>query len=450
MEKQTFKSIKTEFVVVSKEGNVRTVYDKATLDDLTASIKERGVLVPIIVRKDGDRYQLVAGHRRLRAAIAAGLDDVPAQVMDLTDEEAKEVQIIENLQRADVHPLDEGAAYRALNEAGKREISDIAAKVGKSEAYVRGRLVLTNLGDRQVKEYRAGKILDGHAALLARLAPADQDAALKALLNDWGGPMSVSDLKEWIESHVNSSLDHQPWRKSKEGREAVGECVECPPNMATLFGDGKEGACTSLACWKRKMEAWIEHVAKAENATKVSGEYGRAPAGMAAREAYVLIGKGESRSCASATTVVFATGPRQGKTAKACLDASCKTHRAEASPFRRSPAEKAKLKKQRAAEKRKQLRDDAATDARLRKVKWPMTEKALDALFELALLAGGYSGIGRVVRRRKLAVKKDGSAEKAIRAFVKSGGKSEKLQICFDLLLPNYNEDQSAKFIGKI
>src|SRR5262245_34603566 len=84
--------------------------------DLVASVKEKGILVPVIVRPVGKGYEVIAGARRLAAAKEAGLDTIPADVREMDDDEAREVQIIENLQRTDIHPLDEGEAFRQLME----------------------------------------------------------------------------------------------------------------------------------------------------------------------------------------------------------------------------------------------------------------------------------------------------------------------------------------------
>jgi ParB-like chromosome segregation protein Spo0J len=113
------------------------------------------------------------------------------------------------------HPLDEGEAYRRLIEESKYDYASVAAKVGKSESYVKQRLFLTNLEARPASAYRSGKILDGHAALIAKLSAGDQLLALKATTERYS-LLTVKELKEWIESHIYSPLDEQPWLKDSE------------------------------------------------------------------------------------------------------------------------------------------------------------------------------------------------------------------------------------------
>jgi len=151
-------------------------------DELVASIEEKDVLVPVLARAKfqsntltkrelEQKYEVIAGNRRLRAAKQAGLKEIPAQLVEMTDGEAREAQIVENLQRQDVHPLEEGEAYRQLMVANDGyDIEAIAAKVGKSKTYVRGRLVLTTLIDKAAAEFRKGTMTAGHAALIALFA----------------------------------------------------------------------------------------------------------------------------------------------------------------------------------------------------------------------------------------------------------------------------------------
>lgn len=126
------------------QTNPRQRFDD--LEELAASIRTHGLLQPILVRPVLKDFELVVGARRLRAARLAGLSSVPAQVKPLDDRSAREVQIIENLQRQDVHPLEEADGYKALLESAPScTIDEIAAKVGKSKAYVYQRLSLTRL-----------------------------------------------------------------------------------------------------------------------------------------------------------------------------------------------------------------------------------------------------------------------------------------------------------------
>src|SRR5687768_12414603 len=128
------------------------VFDEAALRELSGSIKEHGVLQPILVRPLGDnRYQLVAGERRWRASKLAGLDTVPALVEELDDDTALEISIIENLQREDLSPLDEAAMYDRMIRDHGYSIRKLADKLGKDKGYLENRLRLADAPD-EVRE----------------------------------------------------------------------------------------------------------------------------------------------------------------------------------------------------------------------------------------------------------------------------------------------------------
>ncbi len=123
----------------------RLAMDKAGLDDLTASVKEHGVLQPILVRPQPDgRYQLIAGERRWRAATAAGLDAIPALIEEIDDETALEIAVIENLQREDLSPLDEAMIYDKMIREHGYSIRKLAQKLGKDKGYLENRLRLAD------------------------------------------------------------------------------------------------------------------------------------------------------------------------------------------------------------------------------------------------------------------------------------------------------------------
>jgi ParB family chromosome partitioning protein len=122
----------------------RLAIDPGNLDDLTASVREHGVLQPILVRPTGARYQLVAGERRWRAAMAAGLDVIPALIEEVDDETALEISIIENLQREDLSPLDEALIYDRMIRQFGYSIRKLAQKLGKDKGYLENRLRLAD------------------------------------------------------------------------------------------------------------------------------------------------------------------------------------------------------------------------------------------------------------------------------------------------------------------
>jgi len=213
--------------------NPRKHFNAEALAELAESIRTKGVLTPLLVRPNAAGYEIAAGHRRYRAAKTAGVGEVPAIVREMTDTEFLEILTIENLQREDVHPLEEAEGYRQLLDAGGYDVARIAERVGKSVKYVYDRMKLLGLTKAAQALSFDGKITAGHAILLARLTPKDQarvigtaergyadgglftreqllwdperDTRLVSVLageKDPGKPISVRELQAWIDKHV--------------------------------------------------------------------------------------------------------------------------------------------------------------------------------------------------------------------------------------------------------
>lgn len=143
----------------------RKSFDEASLKELSDSIREKGVIEPLIVRRSIDGYELVAGERRWRASRMAGLAEVPAVIIEATDEESLELAIIENIQREDLNAIEEAEAYRSLMGFGLSQ-EDVARKVGKERATVANYLRLLKLPPEVKAEIVKGTITMGHARAL--------------------------------------------------------------------------------------------------------------------------------------------------------------------------------------------------------------------------------------------------------------------------------------------
>jgi ParB family chromosome partitioning protein len=147
--------------------NPRKLYSDTELEELTASIRERGIIQPIVVRNRGaDNFEIIAGERRWRAAQRAGLHEVPIVVLDVTDGEALELAIIENVQRSDLNPLEEAAGYQVLAAEFNHSQDDIAKVVGKSRSHIANTMRLLRLPDAVKAYINAGKLSAGHARAL--------------------------------------------------------------------------------------------------------------------------------------------------------------------------------------------------------------------------------------------------------------------------------------------
>ena len=169
--------------------NPRRSFDEGKLFELAQSIRSQGVLVPLIVRElDLDRFEVVAGARRFRAARLAELASVPVRVVQLTDTQVLEYQLIENAIREDVHPYEEAMAYKALLETSepRYDVASIAAKTGRSITHVYQRLRLAELIPEAAEAFQANQITAGHAVLISRLPQDQQKEALAATFReDW-------------------------------------------------------------------------------------------------------------------------------------------------------------------------------------------------------------------------------------------------------------------------
>lgn len=144
----------------------RRHFDETALAELAASIREKGVIQPLIVRPRADGYEIVAGERRWRAAQRAQVHDVPVVIRDFTDTEVLEIAIIENIQRADLNPVEEAAGYRALMDRFGHTQEKLAEAMGKSRSHIANLLRLLNLPDEVQTMLRDGRLSAGHARAL--------------------------------------------------------------------------------------------------------------------------------------------------------------------------------------------------------------------------------------------------------------------------------------------
>lgn len=251
--------------------NPRKNFDQKSLQELAESIREKGVLQPIMARPLNGGYEIVSGERRYRAACKAGLSELPVIVRDLDDKSTLEIQVIENLQREDVHPLEEAEGYeQLLKKHGYVSTDDIAVKVGKSKSYVYGRMKLCDLTQKNRKRFYEDKFTPSIALLVARIPKELQDDAGLYISGDGqpkdnsrgrpNQPLSYKDAKEFIEEDLMMQLKDAPFdTKDPNLFKAAGSCIQCPKrtgNQNLLFPDIKnKDVCTDTVCYKSKVEA---------------------------------------------------------------------------------------------------------------------------------------------------------------------------------------------------
>ena len=179
----------------------RRHFDEAHIEELAESIRSRGVLLPLIVRRDSEGYVLVAGERRWRAAQKAGLREVPVMVREVTDKEAFEIALIENIQREDLNPVEEAEAYKRLIEEHGLTQEELAARVGKDRSTVANALRLLRLPDAIKQAIVAGELSMGHArALLAIHDEGDLRKAAEKVIAEALSVRAVESLVQRLKS----------------------------------------------------------------------------------------------------------------------------------------------------------------------------------------------------------------------------------------------------------
>jgi ParB/RepB/Spo0J family partition protein len=296
----TFDNIPLDLIVTS-HTNPRRTFDDVKLAELVESVRFAGVVQPILVRPiphqrladtafatDASQllldkwehkprklprpvYEIIAGERRYRASILAGTHTIPAMIRAMDDQHVLELQLVENLQRDDLHPLEEAEGYQRLCDATGIKKEEIGAKIGKSRAYVYQRLHLLKLGNEAREAFRAGKLETTKATLLASVA--DTKLQLKALkevtAENWSGrTMSFREFSLWLEQNVMLKLDHAPFDiKDATLDEAAGACGTCPQRTGVdrdIFAAfDSPDMCTNAKCYGNKATVSLARVKEA-------------------------------------------------------------------------------------------------------------------------------------------------------------------------------------------
>jgi ParB family transcriptional regulator, chromosome partitioning protein len=222
--------------------------DEAELATLTASIEEHGVIQPILVTETLDGYELVAGQRRLRAAEAAGLERIPAVVRQLSDPARLELALVENLQRADLDPIETATAYRQLIEQFGFSQETIATRVGRARSTVANTLRLLDLAPAVQLAVAEGRLTEGHARALGGLAPEYQERVLDSVI---GQELSVRQTEELV----------RRLRQPKPEPEAPAESARLDPDLERVEEDLRRalGTKVSLARSRRGGRIVIEY-----------------------------------------------------------------------------------------------------------------------------------------------------------------------------------------------
>jgi ParB family transcriptional regulator, chromosome partitioning protein len=185
-------------LIKANENQPRKNFDEEKIEQLAESIKEHGIVQPIVLKKEGNTYTIVAGERRWRASKSIGLKEIPAVVMELTDKQVLEISLIENIQREDLNPIEEAIAYKKLIDEFNLTQEVLSKRIGKSRTAVTNCLRLLNL-DERVQDYLIdGVISEGHGRTLLAVPDKDTQYMLAQKVIDEG--LNVRDTEKFIKS----------------------------------------------------------------------------------------------------------------------------------------------------------------------------------------------------------------------------------------------------------
>ncbi len=155
--------------IIPNRFQPRLSFDEQGLNELAESIRQHGIIQPLVLRKIGDKYEIIAGERRYKASYIAGLTKVPAVIIDLNDNESAEVAIVENIQRKDLSPIEEAKSYKKLLDRGYLTQDQLASRMGKNQSTVSNKLRLLNLDEKVQDALLNNKISERHARSLLKL-----------------------------------------------------------------------------------------------------------------------------------------------------------------------------------------------------------------------------------------------------------------------------------------
>lgn len=244
--------------------NYRKFYDPDALDNFASELKHHGIISPVTLRKmPSGRYELVAGERRYRAAQIAGIKQLPASIRVLTDQQVQELQLAENIQRENPHPLHESLAIAQMQQYGQ-SIDQIATRLGKSKAFVYSRVKLASLIEPLQLMFLAGKFSLQEAFDVATIASESQQEFFDDYCKDWKKKtFRLYNLSNTL-NRFRYNLKRAPFdTKDKSLLAEMGACTKCPFNSAvlkTLFPEmAAEARCSNQACYQQKCNAHLQN-----------------------------------------------------------------------------------------------------------------------------------------------------------------------------------------------
>lgn len=208
--------------IVNNADQPRKFFDSDNIAELAESIKNHGIIQPLILKKDGIKYTIIAGERRWRASKILGIKEVPAIVMDLSEKEILEVSLIENIQRQDLNPIEEALAYRKLIEDFKLTQQELSKKIGKSRVAISNTMRLINL-DERVQQYLIESIIsEGHGRALLSIENKDLQYEIAQRIIDEN--LSVREVEKLIKdlfkkkNEIKKEIEQNPYINDIQNR----------------------------------------------------------------------------------------------------------------------------------------------------------------------------------------------------------------------------------------
>ena len=198
--------------IESNKEQPRKTFEKEALEELTNSIKQYGVIQPIVVRKKGEKYEIIAGERRWRAAKEAKLNEMPCIIKEVDDKESLKLALIENIQRENLNPIEEAYAYKTLIDEYSLTQEEVAQALGKSRSYISNTLRLLNLDEEIIEYIHEGKITSGHGKAL--LGINDRKERLKLAKAIVEGNLNVRETEKIVSKSKNKKATR---RKTTKG-----------------------------------------------------------------------------------------------------------------------------------------------------------------------------------------------------------------------------------------
>ncbi len=338
-------------LVYESQTNPRRTFDPDKLAELAESIRTHGLIQPITVRPVEDRFEIVAGARRFRATQIAGQESIVAIVRDLTDQQALEVQLIENAQRQDVHPYEEATGYERVLQLPGYDVAAVASKTGKSQSHVYARLALLQLIPEVAEAFQHDRITASHANLLARLPePHQKDAFQQCWRKDYQDKephlMPAKHLSAWIQDNLYLPLGEAPFSTDDPVLNAeAGPCTTCPRRSGyntQLFADVEGDQCLDAPCYHSKVSAHIDRELAArpelvQIETSWHNPKDRRPGALGNNQWRHLPTPENTDAeppCASTRTAIVVFGRSTGKTVSVCIDNDCPIHDPQRAAYR--------------------------------------------------------------------------------------------------------------------